>query len=117
MTNNAEPIIIKHLRDPLLWIGIVVFIVMAVLGIMESSDRDMYTTGVITDYQTCAVTGVCVGFSYTIDDNTFQGHGTPSRGLKACENTGWCIGKKYRVKYSSKNPQNSVILLDEPMDE
>lgn len=116
ITNVSESIIIKQLRNPLTWVGIVVFIVMAVFGIMETVDRDIYTTGVITDYQTCAVTGVCVGFSYIVDDKTYQGHGTPSRGLKACENTQWCVGKKYRVKYSSKKPENSVILLNEPAD-
>lgn len=31
-----------------------------------------------------------------------------------CEETGWCIGNKYLVEYSTKNPDNNKIFMDKP---
>jgi hypothetical protein len=114
--SNFKKYFTKTILNPLFYVAIGFVVIMGYQGITETNGRDTYTTGSIVSYSRCGVTGICVSFKFDVKGRTYKGKGTPRKGLKKCQETKWCIDKKYLVKYENKNPKNSVIFLDLPIN-
>lgn len=108
--------IIKELKKPLFWVGVLFIIYIVYKGCNETNQRDAYSVGTIVEYTNCAIGEACIDFEFEINGIKYFGKGAKGEGFKDCEKTGWCLGKKFKVKYSTKNPENSILLLDEPVD-
>ena len=103
--------------NPLIWIAILVLGYLANTSNLNDKKMDSYSTGTIINYETVAVGEISVRFVFT-DKNLNKVVGRDNRGasLKNCLKTRWCIGKKFKVHYEEGNPENCILLFDEPID-
>lgn len=102
------------------WIYTFLFLIIGfgILGIYghiqkkDLNENSSYTCGKIYYYGRTSKGGTVIGYEYNCDGINFKS----SDGLgyfSDCEKTGWCIGKCYEIRYSSKNPKNSRINFEE----
>ncbi len=105
------------------WMYLIIIIVLGVsvvsiYGYMENSDirnNLSVTSGKINFYGRTTKGGTVISYEYYHKYIKYQS----SSGIgyfKDCEKTGWCIGKCFKVEYSSKNPKNSRMNFDKPCD-
>jgi hypothetical protein len=74
------------------------------------------TVGTITKYKRDGYSGRITYYEYHVDGRRYEKQAREIKWFRDCLKTKWCIGKKYVVSYSSKNPSNSVINWDKPVE-
>lgn len=70
------------------------------------------SVGIITDYSRIGST-VYMEYEYSVDGVKYLNETNPNRYFKNCETNKDCVGRKFIVKYSRKNPNKSLIFLRE----
>lgn len=103
-------------NNPLIWITILVLGYLVIRSNINDSKRNIYSIGTIIEYETVAVGEVSVRYVFTDKKgNKTVGIGNRGISLKNCLKTRWCIGKKFRVHYEKENPENCILLFEEPI--
>lgn len=74
------------------------------------------TVGTITRYERNGSSGSITYYEYYVDNRRYEKPAREIKWFNGCLKTKWCIGKKYVVHYSAKNPSNSVINWDKPVE-
>lgn len=77
----------------------------------EIKEYEEITEGLIIDYYVLGEASPYVKFEYEVKGKKYTKTETPNLYLIGCEKTKDCIGSKYLVKYSRKNPKNSTLLI------
>jgi hypothetical protein len=97
------------------FIAIVFVVYWDIEATKSKHDIDAYlksTAGIIIKYHTGPNTVTYVTYSYTVDGKTYQGSSS-KMAFRGCEESGWCIGAKLTIEYSSVEPGNSRINWNE----
>lgn len=70
-----------------------------------------FTIGVITSYGLSGKSSKSIDYSFSINNKHYYNSISPKENLK-CEIGGYnnCVGKKYVVIYSKRNPENNYLL-------
>lgn len=81
----------------------------------ELNAEGRYAVGVITEYYLNARGNAITIFNFvalgdTISSLSMKGY------FRGCQDNGYCIGRKYLVRYSSVNPKNCEIYFDKPIE-
>lgn len=119
--NAVRKSIINSLIGGSVFIAIVAFIAyqieFAKSNAIERNNFEAHTVGELVEYGRSGHSGRGLTYKYYVDGIEYTKSTWAKRWFRKCEKTGWCLGLKFRVKYSSVDPQNSIILLDEPVEE
>lgn len=85
-----------------------------VLKKKELKESSEYTTGVITKKYRIPQRGYYVHYNYNVGDKFFEGSQNISKEIELNDVN---KGDRFRVKYSSENPNYSELLFDKKIDD
>lgn len=112
---------IKISKADVIWLlaGVLLIVTVFTIDYLENKEIDKNlgtTTGIVIKVYRVKLSTwylyeyYVVGKKYKQDESASE-----PKGMKDCYHNGGCIGKKYIVEYSTKNPQHSRIRLDKPI--
>jgi len=70
------------------------------------------TIATIVDYYLVGEASFYVKYQYLVNGVIYENHETPSVYFIDCENDKKCIGRKFELRYSIKNPRICKIILE-----
>lgn len=106
---------------PFQWVLFVILMVFCTYKVRESWQIDdeiekyaAETPGVLVDYYRLGKGERNSEFQYVVGGHKYL----TSSGMKRfrdCEDTKWCLGKRYLIRYSSIHPEKGKVLWDKPL--
>lgn len=83
---------------------------------IQRNTKPQFTCGTIIDFGETSRGNRVVNYLYYVHQYPYKGSYSALGLFPDCEQTKYCIGKHFVIKYYSKNPDNSEILLNHPCD-
>lgn len=115
MSALREAFIPKSWFSRLITLGLLLFILVNVvrgcLQNVEIEDHSAEVPGTLVRYERSGRSGSEAWFRYFVDGVPYLT--TVQQSFKDCRTTGWCIGERYMVRYSSLHPEKAKVLLSE----
>jgi hypothetical protein len=110
----------KAFKNPITYLVVVVIAYLAYTEYKKGEELEElgeFTVGKVLEYGRDGHSSRYVKYEYEINGLRYTENEGVKHWLKDCEETEWCIGKKYKVRYSTKDPENSRIYLKKPVDD
>lgn len=80
---------------------------------IESNKGEIY--GEIVDYYIVGTASPYIAYSYVVNAKEYKNVRSTFSAFIGCEKSRKCLGRKFKVYYSKKNPQKSILNLDDEL--
>jgi hypothetical protein len=120
MAGDKNPKWFVYGLRPVIIVGVLIFVIYGVRSYVQQSEdiaeiksNFAFTTGEIIEYSSSGKGRRIVDYKYLVNSIEYTGKISPRYHLR-CEvnDLSNCIGKKYKVIYSKRNPEKSYLLCE-----